>query len=148
VGIPGHIITSVAASGIAFGVTGSISLSLGVAIGSLMLDVDHFLDYFVIDNQRSVSPKRFLLYYSNCFPLRRVLLLHSWELLVLLLGFAFLVESKAVASFVLGAFIHLIADLAPQSDLSLCSRIKLYSFIYRWHHGFNSSKLYCWVERS
>lgn len=52
-GIPGHILTSATAVGIAFAVTRSISFSLGIAIGSLLLDADHFLDYVFIDNQRS-----------------------------------------------------------------------------------------------
>ena len=141
-GISGHILTSVAAIGIAFSVTRSISLSLGVAIGSLLLDADHFLDYLFIDNQRSLNPIRFLKYYSKYFPPRRVLLLHSYELLIVLLSFAFLTSSKALGGFAVGAFIHLVADILPRSNRSIRSRIKLYSFIYRWHHGFNSSRLY------
>jgi hypothetical protein len=141
-GIPGHILTSATAIGIAFGVTRSISLSLGVAIGSLLLDADHFLDYLFIDDQRSLNPIRFLKYYSKRFPPRRVLLLHSYELLIILLSFAFLTSSKALGGFATGAFIHLVADILPRSNRSIGSRIKLYSFIYRWHHGFNSSRLY------
>ncbi len=141
-GIPGHVLTSATAIGIAFGVTRSISLSIGVAIGSLLLDADHFLDYLFIDDQRSLNPMRFLRYYSNYFPPRRVLLLHSYELLIALLGLAFLTSSKALGGFAAGAFIHLFADILPRSNRSIGSRIKLYSFIYRWHHGFNSSRLY------
>lgn len=141
-GIPGHVLTSATAIGIAFGVTRSISLSIGVAIGSLLLDADHFLDYLFIDDQRSLNPMRFLRYYSNYFPPRRVLLLHSYELLIVLFGVAFLTSSKALGGFAAGAFIHLVADILPRSNRSIGSRIKLYSFIYRWHHGFNSSRLY------
>ena len=141
-GIPGHVLTSVTAIGIAFGVTRSVSLSLGVAIGSLLLDSDHFLDYVFIDGQWSLNPIRFLQYYSNYFPPRRVLLLHSYELLVVLLAFAFLTSGKALGGFAVGAFVHLVADILPRSNRSIWARIKLYSFIYRWHHGFNSSRLY------
>jgi hypothetical protein len=141
-GIPGHVLTSVTAIGIAFAVTRSISLSLGVAVGSLLLDADHFLDYVLIDDQRSINPIRFLRYYGNYFPPRRVLLLHSYELLIVLLAFAFLTSSLALGGFAAGAFIHLFADIVPRSNRSIWSRIQLYSLIYRWHHGFNSRRLY------
>ena len=148
-GIPGHVLTSATAIGIAFAVTHSISLSLGVAVGSLLLDADHFLDYLFIDDQRSLNPMRFLRYYSNYFPPRRVLLLHSYELLIALLGLAFLTSGKALGGFAAGAFVHLVADIVPRSNRSIWSRIKLYSFFYRWHYGFRSSRLYGrdWLNR-
>jgi hypothetical protein len=141
-GIPGHILTSVTVIGIVFGATHSISLSLGVASGSLLLDADHLLDYFFIDEQRSLNPIQFFKYYRKGFPLRRALVLHSYELLIILLIVSFLASNKALAGFAVGAFIHLAADILPRSNRSIRSRIQLYSFAYRWHHGFYSSRLY------
>ena len=141
-GVTGHVLSGTAASVIAYGLTGSISFALGVAVGSLLLDADHIFDYWLIDGQRSLNPRQLVLYYARCFPLRRVLLLHSYELLFILSGLALLVKSKALGGFVAGAFVHLAADFLPQSDLSLRSRIRLYSILYRWHNGFNSRRLY------
>ena len=141
-GIPGHILTSAAAVSVAFVMTRSVSLGLGVAAGSLLLDADHLLDYVLIDKQRSLNPLRVLTYYRKYFPLRRLLLLHSYELLALLLGLAFVSGSKALGGFALGSLVHLGTDILPRSDLTLWSRIRLYSLAYRWHHGFSSSRLY------
>lgn len=141
-GISGHILTSAAAFGATLVVTRSLSLSLGVITGSLLLDADHIVDYLLIDKQRSLNPVRFLTFYAKCFPLRRLILLHSYELLAVLLGLAFMTGSKALAGFVAGSLIHLGTDILPRGSLPPWPRIKLYSFIYRWHHGFNSSRLY------
>jgi len=141
-GIAGHVATSAAVLGVVFAVTNSMGFALGAAGGSLLLDIDHVLDYWLIDHQHSLNPVRFLNYYSRNLPLRRLLLLHSYEVLTVLAIFAWLTGTKAVGGFVAGAFIHLGTDILPRSEFGLWQRVKLYSLAYRWHQGFDSNRLY------
>ena len=141
-GIAGHVATSAVVLGVVFAVTNSLAFALSAAGGSLLLDIDHLFDYWLIDHQHSLNPVRFLKYYSRSLPRRRLLLLHSYEVLAVLVAFALLTAEKAVGGFVAGAFIHLGADVLPRSNYRLWQRVKLYSLAYRWHHGFNSNRLY------
>ena len=141
-GIPGHVVTSAAAFAATFAVTSSISFALGTAGASLLLDVDHLWDYWFIDRQYNLNPSRFFKYYRRRLPPRRILLLHSYELLALLLVFALLTGANAVGGFVLGALIHLGADILPRKSSGVWQVTKRYSLIYRWRRGFDSKRLY------
>lgn len=141
-GISGHVLTSVGAYAVTFAVTNSILVAVCVAAGSLLLDLDHLFDYFVVDRQRSLNPFRFLHYYGYSTSLRRLLLLHSYELLAFALACGLLAGSRVLVGFVAGAFIHLGADILPGNAAERWRAIKQYSFSYRWYCGFHSSRIY------
>src|SRR5262245_28239098 len=82
----GHLITSLALSGAAYGSSGSTEVAAGCFLGGFLIDVDHYLDYLVFEGQwRKPSPLRFLSYYFRNSPRRLVLPLHSAELMTALL---------------------------------------------------------------
>jgi hypothetical protein len=142
VGVAGHVIISAAVLGAAYAVTRSTAFALAVAGGSLLLDIDHLFDYWLIDRQYSLNPVRFFRYYGDSFPLKRLLFFHSYEVLALLAILAWLTDSPIMGGCTAGALIHLGADILPRSNSGLWQRIKRYSLLYRWHHGFDSSRLY------
>ena len=141
-GIPGHILTSGGAFVVAFAATNSILVGVCVAAGSLLLDLDHLFDYFVVDQQRSLNPFRFFRYYSKLTSLRRLLLLHSYELLALVLACGVIAWSRVLVALVTGGFIHLGADILPRGGAHRWRAMKQYSFGYRWYCGFQSSRIY------
>jgi hypothetical protein len=142
VGITGHIITSAAVVGIALAATGSVTFACAAGGSSLLLDLDHLIDYWLIDEQYSLNILKFLQYYHRNFPLKRLLLFHSYEILAILAVVAWVLRSNSLGGVVVGAFIHLGTDIIPRSNSGLWLIIKRYSLGYRWHHGFKSSHLY------
>ena len=141
-GIPGHVLTSGGGFVVAFAATNSILVGVCVAAGSLLLDLDHLFDYFVVDQQRSLNPFRFFRYYGSLTSLRRLLLLHSYELLALVLAFGLMAGSRVLLGLVAGGLIHLGSDILPQNGAARWRVIKRYSFSYRWYCRFDSSRLY------
>ena len=80
----GHLVTTLAACGATAVVTGSLTLTVGVAAGGFLIDVDHAVDYVFFDRQRDLRPGAFLRYYLEGRVQRAVLVLHSYELFALL----------------------------------------------------------------
>jgi hypothetical protein len=56
-------VTTLAACAATATATGSVPLTLGVAAGGFLIDVDHALDYVLFDGQRDLRPASFLRYY-------------------------------------------------------------------------------------
>lgn len=137
----GHLVTTVTACAATAVVTGSLPLTAGVAAGGFLIDVDHAIDYVLVDRQRDLRPFAFLRYYLEGKVQRTVLVLHSYELFALLAALAWWLEAPALAGYVIGGLMHLALDIAFNGKLTPHSIWAFYSFAYRASHRFQTASL-------
>jgi hypothetical protein len=122
-------------------VTGSLPITAGIAVGGFLIDVDHALDYVLVERQRDLRPAAFLRYYMERRPRRAVLVLHSYELFAILIALAWWSQSLALWGYLLGGFMHLGLDLRFNGEAIPRSISAFYSFSYRLAHRFDTRVL-------
>ena len=137
----GHLVTTLAVCTAGAAATESWPLVLGLAAGGFWIDVDHVVDYVVVERQRDLRPSAFLRYYLSGRVRRTVLLLHSWELFAALVTLAWLSGAPWLLGYVGGALMHLALDLAFNGEYTPNSLLLFYSFTYRAAHRFDASIL-------
>ncbi len=137
----GHLLTTAVAGATAVATTGSLPIAAGIVLGGFLIDVDHAIDYVVFDGQRDLRPGAFLRYYMEGRARRAVLVLHSYELLALLVLAVWWTDSSLLAGYVFGAVMHLGLDLRYNGKLTPRSIAAFYSFGYRLAHGFDAGSL-------
>lgn len=142
----GHLITSVAACTAAVALHSPWALTAGLALGGFLIDVDHAVDYVLVDGQRDLRPGVFLRYYLEGRPRRTVLVLHSYELFALLGLLAWRVElptrlGDLLVGYLMGGLVHLVLDLLFNGELTPRSIGAFYSFGYRLAHRFDAATL-------
>ena len=120
----GHLVTTVAACTASVLLTrdlplaSTIALAGGIATGGFLIDVDHAIDYVLVERQRDLRPGAFLRYYVEGRMRRTVLALHSYELFSILAATALWLNCLALTGYVLGALMHLVLDLTFNAELT------------------------------
>jgi len=138
----GHLVTTAGACIASAMLTGSAEVTLGIAVGGFLIDLDHFADYVVVERQRDLRPGAFLRYYVEGRTRRAVLVLHSYELFVLLCALAWWTDAPLLWGYLMGALMHLALDIAFNGELTPRSIVAFYSFGYRLAHGFRMATLF------
>lgn len=131
-----HIYASSAAGGAAYALTGSAELSVSCLLSGVLLDVDHLADFFLLAEE----PFTFKGFFSWCHDMRWkkiYLVLHSYELYLLLLLAAPLFPGRALTGVLLGMGLHLLMDQAGNTALHKW----FYFMTFRYRSGFASSVL-------
>jgi hypothetical protein len=149
----GHLVTTVAActgavvvsQGLPAGDT--VALTAGIAAGGFLIDVDHAVDYVLFERQRDLRPSAFLQYYLAGRVQRTVLVLHSYELFVLLGLLAWWVDTLPLTGYLVGALMHLALDVRFNGEQTPRSIGAFYSFTYRAVHRFDAARLLALQER-
>jgi hypothetical protein len=140
----GHLVTTVAACAASLVMTrdvpagDAIALVAGIAAGGFLIDVDHAIDYVLFDGQRDLRPGVFLRHYLDGRAKRIVLALHSFELFALLGVMAVWLDALPLWGYLMGALMHLSLDIVFNAEFLSRSPILVYSFVYRWAHGFDA----------
>ena len=137
----GHLVTTALACGAVHALTGSAALTAGLAAGGFLIDVDHVVDYVLVERCRDLRPSAFLRYYLGGQAKRIVLALHSYELLALLALLAWVTNSEVGWGYVLGMLLPLPLDIVFNGKLVSRSLVPFYSFGYRWRVGFLAARL-------
>ena len=137
----GHLVTTVAACAAAAAATESWPLVAGLAAGGFWIDVDHAIDYVVVERQRDLRPGAFLRYYLEGRVRRTVLALHSYELFAVLLALAWTSGCPWLLGYVGGGLMHLALDVAFNGEFTPRSIVAFYSFAYRAAHRFDADYL-------
>jgi hypothetical protein len=138
----GHGLTTLVASAATAYVTGSLPVAAAVALGGFFIDVDHAVDYVLFNGQRDLRPAVFLRYYLQALPQRVVLLLHSWELFLILAVVAWGTGCSWLWGYLGGAAMHLVLDILFNGELLPKNVLAFYSFAYRAAHGFSGAALH------
>ena len=113
----------------------------GIAAGGFFIDVDHMIDYVVFEGQRDLRPGAFLRYYLGGRVKRIVLALHSFELFALLGLLAVWLDALPLWGYLMGALMHLSLDIVFNAEYLSRSPVLVYSFVYRWAHGFDARSM-------
>jgi hypothetical protein len=143
----GHLVTTLAACAGALALArdlpggDALALTAGIAAGGFLIDVDHAVDYVLVERQRDLRPGAFLRYYVEGRVRRTVLVLHSYELFALLIGLGWWLESPALIGYLLGALLHLGLDIVFNGEQTPRSIAAFYSFAYRAAHRFDAGRL-------
>jgi hypothetical protein len=136
----GHLVTTAAACAVA-AAHQQWALMAGLAAGGFLIDVDHAVDYVLVDRQRDLRPGAFLRYYTEGHVQRAVLVLHSWELFAVLVALAWHSGVPWLVGYVAGGLMHLALDLIYNGRYTPHSIVLFYSFTYRALHGFDAARL-------
>jgi hypothetical protein len=102
--------------------------------------VDHVVDYVLFERQRDRRPGSFLRYYLNGKAQRVVLVLHSYELLVLLAAIAWYTNVDWLWGWVLGMLLHLPLDIVFNGKFASNGLVHFYCFIVRARAGFRADR--------
>ena len=137
----GHLVTTAATCAAAAAATESWPLVVGLAAGGFWIDVDHAIDYVVVERQRDLRPGAFLRYYLEGRVRHTVLALHSWELFAVLISLAWTTANPWLLGYVGGGLMHLALDLAFNGEFTPRSIVAFYSFTYRAIHRFDAAYL-------
>jgi hypothetical protein len=137
----GHLVTTGLLCGAVYALTGSTALTAGAVLGGFLIDVDHAIDYVVLESRRDLRPATFLRHFTEQRHTRLLLALHSYELLALLTALAWLSNSVWVWGYVLGMSLHLPLDVLFNSQRIGLNLAPFYSFVYRARGGFRSDVL-------
>jgi len=98
------------------------------------------VDYVLFERQRDLRPGSFLRYYLNGKAQRVVLVLHSYELLVLLAALAWYTNVEWLWGWVLGMLLHLPLDIVFNGRFASSGLVHFYSFIVRARVGFRTDR--------
>ena len=142
----GHLVTTTIACAGAAVLTGSWAATAAVAAGGFLIDVDHTLDYVMLERDRALTPGAFLRHYLEGRMRWAVLVLHSYELLALIALVAWWTGSVWLMAYLWGASLHLALDLTFNGEVTPNSIVAFYSFAYRLAHGFDATRLLGRVE--
>ena len=138
----GHLVTTAIAGGAVLASTGSIPLTAGLVVGGFLIDVDHVVDYLLVERRRELTPDAFLRYYTEGHARRMVLALHSYEVFLALAALAWWLGSVWVAGYLAGGAMHLALDIGFNGRLTPRNIFAFYSFGFRWAHGFDALTLF------
>lgn len=137
----GHLVTTAVACAASAALTGSPELTAAIAVGGFFIDVDHAVDYVLFEKQRDLRPGVFLRYYLGGQVQKAVLVLHSYELFVLLGLLAWWTDALVLWGYLMGALMHLALDILVNGEHRPRSISAFYSFSYRLAHGFRMRDL-------
>jgi hypothetical protein len=143
----GHLVTTVAACAATAYATGSAPLTAAIFAGGFLIDLDHAVDYVVFERQTNLRPGAFLRYYVEGHIRRAVLVLHSYELFLLLAAVALWTQSVLLGGYLVGALLHLALDIVFNGRITPYSIAAFYSFSYRLAHRFDAQALLGIAER-
>ena len=137
----GHLVVTTAVCAAAQAATGSWPLTAAIAVGGVLIDVDHAVDYVLFERERRLTPGAFLRHYIEGRTRRVVLALHSYELFAALLVAGWWTGSVPLLGYLVGALVHLALDVVWNGRLTPRSIVAFYSFAYRAAHRVDSAAL-------
>jgi hypothetical protein len=103
----------------------------------IFVDLDHFHDYWR-ETGWNLDLKRFFAYFPGAKPKQLVLLLHSWEWMLLVPAALWL---GGASSWLFWAWAGWLQHLILDQRFNYLNP-KTYFFYYRWSHGFSARKIY------
>jgi hypothetical protein len=130
-----HVIASTVVAGGLYAMNRSLPMAAGVFVGGVLVDMDHFIDYWREQGMR-FDPHHFM-DVCNHYQLRQIyLILHSYELLLPFGIFAVLLHSAFFWGALAGYVVHMLMDQTGNGAGPWS-----YFFIYRWKKGFYHNRI-------
>lgn len=129
-----HLVLAIILAGFFRVYTGGWLWPILAVTGGVLIDLDHFLDYFLHYGLKLNLGDFFCYRYKasgKCY-----IILHSWEVIALLWILSLAV--RWIVPLVSGMTLHLVTDQAWRHEMNL-SKFSLYC---RWKHGFELDKIW------
>ena len=134
-----HIISSLPLGAVYYFVTRNAWFALVAAFSSIVIDVDHCLDYLI--TQKRIGALRNMIESFNTFEIvtKNYLLLHSWELVIIFGIFLIFYHSPFLIAIFTGYVFHLFLDQIFNTQFlgKYNSKDFFYFFFYRKIHNFD-----------
>lgn len=138
-----HVVLTVPVAAIFYGITKSWLGFMGVFITGVLLDVDHWFEYWH-DRGMNLNIVEFFKYGNSGLNTRHYIILHSYELFCLMfIGMQFPKLRYFFLGMIAGLTTHLFLDY-----VNICTRLKykwysfiLFSFIFRTFFCFRRDKI-------
>lgn len=134
----GHLAAALPLAGAVYLAGGPPLMAAGAGAASVLVDLDHLVDYLWINKGRIQLGGLYRDYRKHRTP-KLILVLHSWELAFLALACAWLFTAPALVwGLAIGWIFHLACD-------QLANRVgaPFYLLSYRYFKGFDRRKLPC-----
>jgi hypothetical protein len=132
-----HVTYSILIAGVLYLFFKSWSMALSCFISGIFIDLDHIYDY-VKEFGFPFKVKNFIHAVFNHDIPTVTLILHSWELVVLIGVITWFMNwNMWMTGILIGFGHHLILDKLNNGE-----RLRAYSFIWRWKHNFEFEKIF------
>ncbi len=146
-----HIALSAGLSLLLYRVSGSLRMAVSSFLAGVLWDLDHLADYLAQYGIPWNLKTFFRRFYEGEIP-RVVLFLHSWELVVALLGYSLFRRKyidkgrdssvlprnyRVLTGVLLGAIVHMVSDQIVNRP-----RSRAYFFLYRLCRGFSHPHMF------
>jgi len=136
-----HFIVACIGSGIVYWSSHNILYVFVFFIPAFLIDADHLLDYYLKFKKWEFPKIDILLnHLYDDYNGKVWVIFHSYELILIVTGFLFILLGKVFAIvFLLGFFSHIIFDIYAYDHKN---KWLIYSLIYRWKHNFRIRSFY------
>lgn len=138
--LPEHTALSIPFAGITYAATFSSTFALIAAAASILIDMDHVSDY-LLETRRWFKPLGVFAFYREGQFSRIFLLLHSWELVAILLITGYQLEQAWVMALGTGFAFHIAMDTLCWCVLRSRVTPLLYFFGYRLSRRFSADRI-------
>ncbi len=137
-----HVAVTAAAGAPVYLVTGSAQLTAIFAAASVLIDLDHLID-FVLWDKRPLDPRRFLKEGVPRTWTKLIYLLHGYEWIALMSLVSWKSANPHLWALTLGWMSHLLIDELGNRLPSKKTRIfpLFYFFTFRLFHGFKRDRI-------
>lgn len=129
-----HVAASSILGGGMYASSGSIVLAISTFISGVLIDLDHVLDFLFFARDKFTIRNFFSWYHKNLWD-RFAVILHSWELMFLLLVLTCLFRHPFIIGVTSGAFLHMLMDQIVNSRTVPIHRL-FYFLAFRMSKGF------------
>jgi len=137
-----HLAGSTVAAGALYAATGSPTAAASCLLSGVFIDLDHLVDFFLLAGER-FSPRAFSEWCRRSAQAKFLLLLHSYELFALLVGWASLGADPVVWGAAAGVGVHLVMDQVGNRGIVPGFRLSggFYFLVWRLLVGFRRERL-------
>ena len=133
-----HIVFSTVISGILYTIFKSWGLSIASFVTGIFIDLDHFIDYFIVHHGIHFNIKDFYHFFYKEKHKKITLLLHGWEFISILFVITVITDFNPwISGALIGYTHHMISDYFYSK-----TSIWTYSLAWRWKNKFDSKLLF------
>lgn len=132
--LPHHVAASSVLCGGMYASSGSLVLAISAFISGVLIDLDHVLDFLFFAKDKFTIRNFFTYYHKNLWD-RFAGVLHSWELMFLLLVLSCLFRHPLIIGVASGAFLHMLMDQVVNPRIIPIHRL-FYFLAFRMSKGF------------
>jgi hypothetical protein len=132
-----HIATSTVVSALLYGATHSVPLTVSSFLAGFLIDIDHAFD-FVREHGITFDVRKFFHLFNEVRFRKLTFVLHSWELVLLVLAFSMINGiHEGLLGVAIGMTHHLVTD-------QFINRVRAggYFFTFRLYHRFAVSAIF------